>query len=154
MFLVEPIEFLFPLEDQTVREIPGTAQFQTEITKRDVTATWRKGSDVIGPNEKYEISAVQGVHKLIVNDVTGEDECDYSATFRDVTTSAKLHVCGKRMKCKNIVIYHVNYTHLLCFVFLAPPKFLTSEFNETVTIKAGNLKIFEIPFSSNPQPEV
>ena len=49
---------------------------------------------MIGPSEKYEISAVQGVHKLIVHDVTGEDESEYSATFRDVTTTAKLHVCG------------------------------------------------------------
>ena len=85
---------MFPLEDQTVREIPGTAQFQTEISKRDVTATWRKGSDVIGPSDKYEISSVQGVHKLIIHDVTGEDETEYSATFRDVTKSAKLHVYG------------------------------------------------------------
>ena len=49
---------------------------------------------MIGPSEKYEISAVHGVHKLIVHDVTGEDESEYSATFRDVTTTAKLHVCG------------------------------------------------------------
>ena len=92
---VEPINFLFPLEDQTVKQIPGTAYFQTEISKPDLKATWYKGDVLIGAGDKYEMTSQYGVHKLTIHDVTGDDECDYSAEFRDVKTSAKLHVCGK-----------------------------------------------------------
>ena len=92
---VEPINFLFPLEDQTVKQLPGIAYFQTEITLPNLKATWYKGDTVISQSKKYEMTSQMGIHKLTINDVTGEDECDYSAEFRDVKTTAKLHVCGE-----------------------------------------------------------
>ena len=63
-------------------------------------ATWYKGDTVIGQSDKYEMTSQLGVHKLTIHDVTGEDECDYSAEFKDVKSTAKLNVCGEFLKKK------------------------------------------------------
>lgn len=91
---VEPINFLIPLEDQEVNVLPGVATFQCEVTKIGLKPEWKQGSTVLTPNGKYEMSTQGGVHKLTINDVVGKDESDYTISFKDAQSTAKLTVKG------------------------------------------------------------
>ena len=86
--------FVTPIEDQTVKEIPGVAKFECEITKSGITAQWKRGNKMLKPSDKYDIIVDGGVHCLVVRNVDGEDEDDYSVGFGDVKSSAKLFVKG------------------------------------------------------------
>ena len=100
---MEELVFVTPIEDQTVNTIPGTATFECEISKPGVPAKWKRGDKVVKSGDKYEITAEGGVHRLVVKNVTGDDEDDYSVQFGEVTSAAKLFVKGKFcISCRNI----------------------------------------------------
>lgn len=84
-----------PLEDQEVREIPGTAVFECEISKANMKAEWQRAGKVISAGDKYEMSVEGGVHKLIVHNVDDLDEDNYTVVIRDVQSTAKLTVIGE-----------------------------------------------------------
>ena len=93
---VEPVDFLTPLEDQEVNEIPGTATFECEISKKNLKAEWRKGGKPISANKKYKISVDGGKHRLVINDVIGEDEDEFTIFFEEgVESTANLLVKGQ-----------------------------------------------------------
>ena len=96
--LVEPINFLVPLEDQEVTVLPGVATFQCEVTKMGLKPEWKHGNDVLSPSDKYQMSSQGGVHKLTITDVWGKDESNYTIIFsKDVESTAKLTVKGKHV---------------------------------------------------------
>ena len=92
---VEPVNFLIPLEDQVVEQLPGEATFTCQISRTDLSATWKKGDVPIGASDKYEIKSEEGIHTLTVHVVDGEDDSPYSAVFRETDTTAKLIVRGE-----------------------------------------------------------
>lgn len=111
---MSPVDFLMPLTDQTVDEIPGTAVFECEISRDDIRPEWRKADVVLGPSDKYEMKSEGGRHKLIIHEVDGNDQSDYSAIFRDFPTTAKLHVKGSFKK--HVQIAPSEYCNPHCFL--------------------------------------
>ena len=95
-FTVEPINFLIPLEDQTVDQLPSTATFTCEISKKGLKAEWRRAGKTITTNGKYRAAVDGGKHTLTIMDVVGEDEDEYTVVFAEGTEStAKLFVKGE-----------------------------------------------------------
>ena len=78
-----------------MKEIPGKATFECEISKQNQKAEWRKGDSKISAGDKYTMSVDGGVHTLKISDVTDEDEDQYTVIFPDAKSTAKLNVQGK-----------------------------------------------------------
>ncbi|KAJ8319891.1 hypothetical protein KUTeg_001478 [Tegillarca granosa] len=126
----EPIDFVRKLEDIDVNEIPGEATFECEITKDNITAKWFKDGKPIQPGDKYKMVSEGTIHRLVVSDVDSEDEGDYMVVLRGKKSEAEL------------------------VVEVAPELVLDKQFNEELTLNAGQSTAFEIPFKGNPQPKV
>ena len=77
--------------------IPGTAEFECEITIANAKAVWSKGKTVLSTGQKYKPSVAGGIHKLTIEKVDGEDEGEYSVSFENenIVSTAKLTVNGE-----------------------------------------------------------
>ena len=88
------MEITKKLEDKNVKSVPETVTFICEISLGDRVMEWYKGDRVIKASDKYEIIVNGKVHKLIIHEVDDRDAGDYSAKFKNRTTSAELTVSG------------------------------------------------------------
>ncbi|XP_023933258.1 titin isoform X1 [Lingula anatina] len=124
------VEFTKELEDTTVTEIPGSAEFECELNQPDVPIQWLQGDKPLRPSDKHKMVSEGPVHKLLVKEVDDEDDGDYSVVAKDKKSTAKLSV------------------------EVPPQAFLDEKFQDVFTIKAGKSAIFEVPFTGAPQPSV
>ena len=95
-FAEETVDFVRHLENQVLKEIPGTVTLECELTKPNVKVQWLRGKTPVTKSEKYTIEADGTVHRLIIRDATGEDVSDYTAVARSKTSNCKLSVEGKK----------------------------------------------------------
>jgi len=84
------------LENKKTNKIPDTVTFECELSLEGAAVEWYKGDRALKNGEKYEIVARGAVHKLTINDVDGRDAGEYSAVFKNKSTTASLAV-----ECKN-----------------------------------------------------
>ena len=91
----EPVDFIRHLEDQHLTEIPGYVTFECELTKANVKVQWQRGKEAILPSKKYVVVADGAVHRLTINEATGDDISDYTAVARGKTSTAKILVEGR-----------------------------------------------------------
>jgi len=126
----EAVEFLKPLTDQKTSTIPDTITFQCEISSATMEMTWYKGDRALRKSDKYQISSVGGVHKLVINDADDRDVGEYSCSCRSASTEARL-------------------------IITAPPKISDiTKYQETIVLHTNKSVIVEVPFTASPQPEV
>lgn len=92
----EVVEFIRELQNVEVSEIPGTAVFDIELSKPDVTVQWLCQGKPVIPDNKHDIIADGKVHTLTVKDVDDEDEGEYSVTAKGKTSTAQLSVQGEK----------------------------------------------------------
>ena len=86
--------FISGLQDQQCLE-GETATLTCEVTKPGAKVKWFKNGKEIKPDgKKYEVVVDDTVHKLIIHDVTPEDQTEYSAKLGDETTTCNLIVDG------------------------------------------------------------
>ncbi|GFO38541.1 titin, partial [Plakobranchus ocellatus] len=124
------LEFIRPLEDINITEIPKTLVFEAEVSKINVPAKWYHNEKLISADDKHEIFGKGVIHRLTIKDADGKDEGSYKVVVKDKTSEAKLTV-------------------------QVPPKiFIDKKYQETVVLNAGQSTAFEIPFTGNPQPKV
>ncbi|KAK9882447.1 hypothetical protein WA026_021478 [Henosepilachna vigintioctopunctata] len=75
------------------------AEFWVELSEMNVETEWMMNGKKIINSSKYEISVNKTIRKLIVRNITNEDESEYSCkiTFRSevITSSTQLKVLGK-----------------------------------------------------------
>ena len=86
--------FVIPLEDVSVHE-KKQAKFECIITKDVSKVMWYRGSDIITPDQKYDIIDDGKKHMLIINSCEFDDEDEYTIEVLGVTSTAKLTVEGK-----------------------------------------------------------
>ncbi|XP_061774411.1 obscurin-like protein 1 isoform X1 [Nerophis ophidion] len=86
-----PVSIVKPLQDKTV---PETSRVVLDCTVSNPRCSirWYKGSNVILPSERFEISSEGGYRKLIIQQVAVADEGTYSMQVGEYTCSAKLTV--------------------------------------------------------------
>nr|XP_028607457.1 LOW QUALITY PROTEIN: obscurin [Podarcis muralis] len=70
----------------------GTATLRCELTKAAAPVEWRKGNEVLKPNDKYEMKLEGAVAQLVIHSLELGDAGDYSCTFGDQKTLASLRV--------------------------------------------------------------
>ncbi|ESO04850.1 hypothetical protein HELRODRAFT_78458, partial [Helobdella robusta] len=93
------------LEDQRVTEIPSEATFDCLLAEENAKVEWFKNDRPIKKGDKYDIIVSGHVQKLVVKDVEGKDEGEYSVVFKNKTSSAKLIVEGN---CNYICEFYKN----------------------------------------------
>ncbi len=88
------VEFVHPLQDILVKQLPTTSTFECELSKT-VNVQWYKGDQPIRRSHKYKTIQEGYVHKLVIKDVDGKDEGDYTIIAKDTKSKAYLTINGK-----------------------------------------------------------
>lgn len=66
-----------------------------ELTKPDASVEWRKGPEVLKPNDKYEMNQKGHIVELLVHNLKLEDTGEYTCDSGDQQTTASLTIRGK-----------------------------------------------------------
>lgn len=89
-----PASIVKPLQDKTVLEKTRVI-LDCSVSNSRCSIRWYKGSNVILPSERFEISSEGCYRKLIIQQVVLEDEGTYSVQVGEHSCSAKLTVEGE-----------------------------------------------------------
>ena len=94
----EKPQFLRPLEDITLNELGVTATFECRVSLEGLKAEWQNASNLLKNDGRISMVADKKIHRLIISDVEGADEGQYTVVFKeqDLKSSAKLAVKGFR----------------------------------------------------------
>ena len=90
-----PLEFIRPLEDTTITELPKVVMFEAEVNKVNVPGKWLHNGLPIVAGDKYEIFGKGVIHRLTINNADGRDEGTYTLEVKDKKSEAKLMVEGE-----------------------------------------------------------
>lgn len=106
---VPTVTFLKTLPEYTVVPMKSNAEFLVEISREDAEVQWLKQGKKIKKSSKYSITSEKTFRKLVVNEVTHEDEFEYTCTVESLKTSSKLKVGGTFFQnfgilCKKLVV--------------------------------------------------
>ena len=72
-----PVKFTKPLEDQEVK-VEDCVTLTCEVNKDNLAAKWFKDGNALQASNRFVISQDGRQHKLVINDITLEDEAQYS----------------------------------------------------------------------------
>lgn len=72
----------------------GTATLRCELSKVVAPVVWRKGTELLKPNDKFAMKLEGATAELVIRGLDPADAGDYSCTFGDWKTSASLTVNG------------------------------------------------------------
>ncbi|XP_038138830.1 obscurin-like protein 1 isoform X7 [Cyprinodon tularosa] len=86
-----PVNIVKPLQDTTALE-KSRVILDCTVSNPRCSIRWYKGSNVILPSERFEISSEGCYRKLIIQQVALDDEGTYSVQVGEYTCSAKLTV--------------------------------------------------------------
>ncbi|XP_041040413.1 obscurin isoform X3 [Carcharodon carcharias] len=86
-----PITLQKELQSIEVEEY-DTGTLHCELSKPNVPVTWRKGSLLISPNEKYEMKQEGPIQILQIHDLKSEDAGEYTCSFGDQQTTGSVTV--------------------------------------------------------------
>ncbi|TRY96058.1 hypothetical protein DNTS_017223 [Danionella cerebrum] len=86
-----PANIVKPLEDKTVLE-KTRAIMDCTVTNPRCSIRWYKGPNVILPSERFEICSEGCYRKLVIQQVSLEDEGTYSVQVGSYTSAARLNV--------------------------------------------------------------
>lgn len=93
--------FLAPLptfkEELVNKELQedSTVLLKCEVSQPDVSATWKKGTQVISPSSKYEIKQEGTTHTLKIYNLKPEDSGKYTCDIGNQKTTANVSVEGR-----------------------------------------------------------
>ena len=100
----KPLEIINPLQDQSIM-VRQTATFVCEISKPDETATWLKNGAEIKAGGRFEIRVEGTKHTLVIKDGELSDQAEYTVTFAQLSSKAKLSLKG----WQQTKLYATNY---------------------------------------------
>lgn len=83
------------LEDETVEQLNTDVTFTCKLSKPKAKVVWSKGKNPIVEGEKYTITNVDCQYTLRINDVTPEDESDYTISVKGKKSTAELFIDGE-----------------------------------------------------------
>ena len=101
-----------PLEDVTLNDVGLTATFECEISMPGLKAEWSKANKVLKSDGRVSVIVDGNVHRLTINEATGEDEGQYTISFvdfKDVKSTAKLHVKGTFLSFMSVCILYLFF---------------------------------------------
>lgn len=116
------MDFIVPLKDITVPE-KKQAKFECTITKDVSKVMWYRGSDILSPDQKYDIITDGKKHMLVINHCEFDDEGEYTIEVLSKTSTAKLTVEGKSWfkLLHNVFWCRITQTTLHLWYYLTQP---------------------------------
>ncbi|KAF2885739.1 hypothetical protein ILUMI_20443 [Ignelater luminosus] len=129
-----PPEIVKPLKNANCIQ-HHNAEFQCEITGvPKPTITWYKGAREIVNGARYHVYSEGSVHRLIINDVFGEDADEYV--------------------CRAVNKGGVKSTRAELVIMTAPKLNVPPRFRDTAFFDKGENVVIKIPFTGNPKPHI
>uniref|UniRef100_A0A3B3RTW1 Myosin-binding protein C, cardiac-type n=1 Tax=Paramormyrops kingsleyae TaxID=1676925 RepID=A0A3B3RTW1_9TELE len=138
------LEVYQSIADLTVKA-KEEAVFKCEVSDENVKGTWYKNGMEVKPNARTHITHIGRIHKLTIDDVTAEDEGDYTFVPEGYAfnLSAKLNFLEVKIDYvprQDPPKIHLDYTGS------------TSE--STIVVVAGNKLRLDVPITGDPAPTV
>ena len=124
-FAEEVIEFVKELQDLYVTKLPSSETFECELNKPNVQVTWYRKDQPIKRSHKYDVIAEGRTHQLVVKDVEGKDEGEYSIIAKNARCEAKMTI-----HCKLLIQHYdvVKWKHCPRYRWIPPTKASDVEF--------------------------
>uniref|UniRef100_A0A3B4H3W5 Obscurin-like protein 1 n=1 Tax=Pundamilia nyererei TaxID=303518 RepID=A0A3B4H3W5_9CICH len=114
-----PVSIVKPLRDRTALE-KHRVILECTVSSPHCSATWYKGREELVSSDRLEILADDCSHKLVIQQVSVEDEGTYSIEVGEHTSKAKLMVEGKLGRKAKAEHPKYIFVKLICSVLLQP----------------------------------
>ncbi|XP_026563889.1 myosin-binding protein C, cardiac-type [Pseudonaja textilis] len=137
------LEVYQSIADLTVKA-RDQAVFKCEVSDENVKGIWLKNGKEVIPNNRIKISHIGRIHKLTIDDVTPEDEADYSFVPQGFAYNLSAHLRFLEIKIDFVPRQEPPKIHLDCM----------SQTPDTIIVVAGNKLRLDVPISGDPVPEV
>ncbi|KAJ6667200.1 hypothetical protein lerEdw1_017178 [Lerista edwardsae] len=137
------LEVYQSIADLTVKA-RDQAVFKCEVSDENVKGVWLKNGKEVIPNERIKISHIGRIHKLTIDDVTPEDEADYSFVPEGFAYNLSAHLRFLEIKIDFVPRQEPPKIHLDCM----------SQTPDTIIVVAGNKLRLDVPISGDPVPTV
>ncbi|EMP40985.1 Myosin-binding protein C, cardiac-type [Chelonia mydas] len=138
------LEVYQSIADLTVRA-RDQAVFKCEVSDENVKGIWLKNGKEVIPDERIKISHIGRIHKLTIDDVTPEDEADYSFVPEGFAYNLSAKLRFLEIKIDFVPRQEPPKIHLDCMGQAAP---------DTIVVVAGNKLRLDVPISGDPIPTV
>ncbi|XP_063174279.1 myosin-binding protein C, cardiac-type [Candoia aspera] len=120
------------------------AVFKCEVSDENVKGVWLKNGKEVIPNNRITISHIGRIHKLTIDDVTPEDEADYSFVPQGFAYNLSAHLRFLEVKIDFVPRQEPPKIHLDCM----------GQTPDTIIVVAGNKLRLDVPISGDPVPTV
>ncbi|XP_060117667.1 myosin-binding protein C, cardiac-type [Heteronotia binoei] len=137
------LEVFQSIADLTVKA-REQAVFKCEVSDENVKGIWLKNGKEVIPNERIKISHIGRIHKLTIDDVTPEDEADYSFVPEGFAYNLSAHLQFLEIKIDFVPRQEPPKIHLDC----------RGQTPDTIIVVAGNKLRLDVPISGDPVPTV
>ncbi|XP_025072436.1 myosin-binding protein C, cardiac-type isoform X3 [Alligator sinensis] len=137
------LEVYQSIADLTVKA-RDQAVFKCEVSDENVKGIWLKNGKEVVPNERIKISHIGRIHKLTIDDVTPEDEADYSFIPEGFAYNLSAKLQFLEIKIDFVPREEPPKIHLDCM----------GQSPDTIVVVAGNKLRLDVPISGDPIPTV
>uniref|UniRef100_A0A674GYG2 Myosin binding protein C3 n=1 Tax=Taeniopygia guttata TaxID=59729 RepID=A0A674GYG2_TAEGU len=137
------LEVYQSIADLTVKA-RDQAVFKCEVSDENVKGIWLKNGKEVIPDERIKISHIGRIHKLIIEDVTPEDEADYSFIPQGFAYNLSAKLQFLEVKIDFVPREEPPKIHLDCL----------GQSPDTIVVVAGNKLRLDVPVSGDPTPTV
>ncbi|XP_008496476.1 myosin-binding protein C, cardiac-type [Calypte anna] len=137
------LEVYQSIADLTVKA-RDQAVFKCEVSDENVKGIWLKNGKEVVPDERIKISHIGRIHKLIIEDVTPDDEADYSFIPQGFAYNLSAKLQFLEVKIDFVPREEPPKIHLDCL----------GQSPDTVVVVAGNKLRLDVPISGDPAPTV
>ncbi|XP_019374784.1 PREDICTED: myosin-binding protein C, cardiac-type isoform X2 [Gavialis gangeticus] len=137
------LEVYQSIADLTVKA-RDQAVFKCEVSDENVKGIWLKNGKEVIPNERIKIAHIGRIHKLTIDDVTPEDEADYSFIPEGFAYNISAKLQFLEIKIDFVPREEPPKIHLDCM----------GQSPDTIVVVAGNKLRLDVPISGDPIPSV
>jgi len=128
----EPVVFVKKLTDLKCTEIAGTVTFECELNKLFSDVAWFKNGVELTENNKYKPIQNGTKHYLVINDIDGKDNAEYTIVL-----------LGKNeKKCMSVLSVRAS-----------PKCNLNSDFSDNIVVKRGQPIEMGLSYRGYPDPK-
>ncbi|XP_074853366.1 myosin-binding protein C, cardiac-type [Carettochelys insculpta] len=138
------LEVYQSIADLTVKA-RDQAVFKCEVSDENVKGIWLKNGKAVIPDDRIKISHIGRIHKLTIDDVTPEDEADYSFVPEGFAYNLSAKLRFLEVKIDFVPRQEPPKIHLDCMGKAA---------SDTIVVVAGNKLRLDVPISGDPIPTV
>lgn len=126
----EVVEIVKHLEDIVLSSVPQDVTFTCEASKPDMSHRWLVNGKPLPDDARFQPTVSGNNYMLLISSATEKDDAEYTILVKGHKSTADL------------------------IVEVPPAIKLDKRYESQVVIKAGQMTIFEVPFSGWPEPTI